>query len=566
MQKSKKIPYEVRNLNNLKELVYHGADLYREKTAFMSKTEKGGEYNHISYIQFKYDVEALATKLINIGLADKKIAVIGANSYQWVVSYFAAICIGVVVPLDKELSSLEINNLVQRAECDAIFYDNNCVAKVSELDINLKIQFSDYQNNLEKDGIYKLINEGKKLLDNGDNSFIEKPLDNTVMAALLFTSGTTGTPKGVMLSHKNITRVIMSTTMIITPEEGDSVLSVLPIHHTYESTLGIMTPLFAGFRIAFCEGLKYILKNMKEAQTTYIVGVPIIVETIYSRIWKEAEKTGKAKLLKKVISINKKLMSLGIDKRALLFKSVRKNFGGKFRCVICGAAAINPKVVRGFVDLGFEICQGYGLTETAPLVAGVPQYEDMYAKAGSCGPHIPEVEIAIDNPDEDGIGEIKIKGDNVMLGYYDMPEETEKVLKNGWFYSGDLGFIDKDGWLYLTGRNKNIIVTKTGKNIYPEEIEIIINDIKYVSDSMVYGIKDEQSEEFYTAVQIYPNYEEIKESYGDLDKDGVYNLFKELLYDINKEMPSYKRIRKIIIREDDFIRTTTKKIKRNENI
>lgn len=358
----------------------------------------------------------------------------------------------------------------------------------------------------------------------------------------------------------------MATSQIVKLQPGDRTLSVLPIHHTFESTIGTMVVLFQGGSIAFFEGLKYVQKNIAEAQSSIIVGVPLIVESIYNKIWKEAEKTGKAKALKMLIKLNRGLLKVGIDIRHILFKSIRSKFGGNFRLVIVGAAAMNPNVLRGFVDLGFDISQGYGLTETSPLVTGVPDFLDIYKKPGSTGPAIPGVEVKIDNPDENGVGEILIKGPNVMLGYYNMPEETAKVIKDGWFYSGDLGYLDDEGWLYLTGRQKNVIVTKTGKNIYPEEIEILVNDIKYVEESMVYGIKDPETEEYYVAVQIKADDAAIKEDKGDLTEDEIYELFKEEIYQINKNMVSYKRIKKIIIRKEDFVRTTTKKIKRQDNI
>lgn len=561
--------HQVRELNTLKELVEQGFELFGDKPAFLAKEKKGGEYYEISFREFRNDVAALATQLLSMGLGGKKIAVIGGNCYHWVVAYFAAVNTGVAVPLDKELKEKEIHNLMDTAQCDAVFHTGNFSSCFEKYPVDYKITMNVYQKRdaePEEGSIMQLIEEGRKRMAEGDRSYLDLVPDAEKMSVILFTSGTTGTPKGVMLCHRNICHVIKATSQIVKLKEGARSLSLLPIHHTFESSIGIMTVLYQGGSIAFYEGLKYILKNMQEAKVSILVGVPLIVESIYSKIWKEAEKSGKAKLLKKVVRLNKSLRAIGIDKRDKIFRSVRKNFGGNFDLVICGAAALSPNILRGFVDLGFNISQGYGLTETAPLVAGVPDFENIYKKAGSCGPAIPGVEIKIDNPNEDGIGEILIKGPNVMLGYYNMPEETDEVLKDGWFYSGDLGFLDRDGWLYVTGRKKNIIVTKTGKNIYPEEIEALVGKLPCVSDCMVYGLQENEDDDYHVAVQIYPDYNELKETHGDMTEDEISEFFKDRIYEINLDLVSYKRIRKIIIRKEDFIRTTTKKIRRQDNI
>ena len=562
--------HPVREMNSLKELVNQGAELFGDRPAFLAKEKKGGEYFEITFKQFKEDVDALGTKLMELGLEGKKIAVMGNNCYHWVVAYFAvANGAGVVVPLDKELKANEIYNLIDTAECSAVFYTSNFSKYFKDYDIEYKIPMDVYMDSTVEPvegSMASLIAAGKELVAGGDRSFIDKELDPEAMSALLFTSGTTGVPKGVMLCHRNFSYVVRATTQIVSVKGEIRSLSVLPIHHTFESTIGIMVVLFQGGSIAFCEGLKYVLKNMQQAKASLLIGVPLIVESIYSKIWKEAEKTGKAKLLKKAVKINKTLRSLGIDIRKKIFKSIRDNFGGNFSLVICGAAAMNPNVLRGFCDLGFDLSQGYGLTETAPLVCGVPDFANPAKKAGSCGPAIPGTELMIKDPNEDGIGEILIKGPGVMLGYYNMPEETDEVLKDGWFYSGDLGFLDKEGWLYITGRKKNIIVTKTGKNIYPEEIEVLVNKLPYVEESMVFGMQQDSDDEYFVAVQIYPDYEGLKADKGDLSEVDIYELFKDEIYEINKNLVSYKRIKKIVIREDDFVRTTTKKIKRQENM
>jgi long-chain acyl-CoA synthetase len=386
------------------------------------------------------------------------------------------------------------------------------------------------------------------------------------MRVILFTSGTTDAAKGVMLSQRNIMSDIMDTCRIANIRPEDRSLSILPIHHTFESSLGIILMLYCGASVAFCEGLKYIAKNMVEAKITMLIGVPLIFESIYEKIWKNAEKQGKDKLLKNAIKVNRKLKAVGFDLSRKLFKDIHEKFGGSFRLIVTGAAAIDPNVCRGFEDFGFKVVQGYGLTECSPLVAGCPDFANTYKKAGSVGPSVASGEIRIVEKDEDGIGEIIFKGPNVMLGYYNMPEKTAEILKDGWFYTGDLGFLDKEGWLYITGRKKNVIVTKTGKNIYPEEVEFYINRNKYIEESLVHGIEEDNNDDVTVAAQIRPAYDIIYEEFGkDFDDASVYTLIKKLIGDINEKLPIYKRIRNFSVRKEDFEKTTTKKIKRHKN-
>jgi long-chain acyl-CoA synthetase len=310
-----------------------------------------------------------------------------------------------------------------------------------------------------------------------------------------------------------------------------------------------------------------VVKNLEEAKCSMLVGVPLIFESIYDKIWKQAAKTGKERALKLAIKANKGLKKLGIDKSRTIFKSVYASFGGNLRLLVTGAAAIDPNVVRGFQDLGFEVVMGYGLTETAPLLTGTPDFGNRYKKAGSVGPVVPGGEMDIIDKNEEGIGEIIYRGPNVMKGYYNMPDKTAEVLIDGWFHTGDLGFVDEEGWLYITGRKKNIIVTKTGKNIYPEEIEKYLMQIKYIEECMVYGMEPEDGDDTVVSVQVRPNYEKIYEEYGEnYDDDQVYDLIKKSIAEINQQIPNYKRVRNVTIRLQEFVKTTTKKIKRQQNI
>ncbi|MDD2190538.1 MAG: AMP-binding protein [Eubacteriales bacterium] len=577
--------HEVREISTLKEMLNSSVSLYSERPAFLVKKVKAGEYFPITYSQVGHDVDALGTKLMEMGLKDAKIAIIGENCYEWVVSYYAVVNgTGTVVPLDKELTREEIYYLLKTADCRAIFYTQSYEEYFKDFDIDFKFRMKVYGDRTDmaqalhespeadagNGGFYQwedLVASGEKMLAQGDRSFIDAEIDADEMKIILFTSGTTEAAKGVMLSHRNIASSVMDTCRIADIRPDDRTLSILPIHHTFESTMGMSLVLYRGASVAFYEGLKYITKNLAEAQATVLIGVPLIFESVYDKIWKQAEKTGKSTALKKAIKLNKTLKLFGIDASRKLFKSIHEKFGGKLRLLVTGAAAIDPNVLRGFEDLGFRMLQGYGLTECSPLVSGTPDFCNGYKKAGSVGPSVASGEIRIVDKDEDGIGEITSKGPNVMLGYYNMPEKTNEVLKDGWFYTGDLGFMDKEGWLYITGRKKNVIVTKTGKNIYPEEVEYYINRNKYIQESLVHASFDEDDDDVRVSAQVRPNYELIYEEFGEsFGDEEVQSLIKRAISEINEKLPIYKRIRGIAVRKDEFIKTTTKKIQRHKNI
>ena len=387
------------------------------------------------------------------------------------------------------------------------------------------------------------------------------------MVVLLFTSGTTGKPKGVMLSHHNLASNVMDIARMekLVPEV--ITLSILPIHHTYESTCTLLF-IYRGASTAYCEGLKYISKNMNEVHNTWCVGVPLMLEMIYQRIWKTAKKTGKEKSLKRALALNRRTKRIGIDMSGILFKSIRDQLGGKLVKVVSGAAQIPPDIARGFLSMGMEVAPGYGLSECSPMVAAVPSFisDNMrYKKAGSCGICIKTGQIKLVNVDDQGIGEIWFKGPNVMLGYYKMPELTAETIVDGWFNTGDLGFVDEKGWIYITGRSKNVIVTKTGENIYPEEIEEIVMKSPFVKDCMVYAL-NRKSEDI-VAIQILPDEEAFLEEKGAVpDEDEMEQFMNQLIRDVNSQLTVNQMIRRVIVRKEDFIRTTTLKIMRQANI
>lgn len=571
--------HPVKEIATLRQMLEESCAEFAQRPAFLVKARKGEEYLQIPYAQLKRDVDALGTRLVSLGLAGEKIAVIGENCYQWVVAYYAvANGTGVVVPLDKELSQEEIHNFLRIGGCKAIFYTDTYRNYLDDFPIDHKFSMKMYAYRLSGEPVEavedptgsevsweRLVSEGEELLKGGDRGFLDAPLDPEEMRMLLFTSGTTDSAKGVMLSHRNIVADIMDTCKIALVSPEDRTLSILPIHHTYESTLGLSLILYRGASIAFYEGLKYVAKNLAESQASVLIGVPLIFESMYAKIWKQAEKTGKKKKLETGIKINRMLRAMGIDKSRKIFKPIYDTFGGNLRMIITGAAGIDPAVSRGFQDFGFTVLQGYGLTETSPLAAGSPDFGNTYKKAGSSGPCVASGEIRIDSPDEDGIGEILYRGPNLMLGYYERPDLTAQCIIDGWFHTGDLGFLDAEGWVYITGRKKNVIVTKTGKNIYPEEVEIYMNRSKYIHESLVHGV--EREDDTVVSAQIMPDYEVIYEEFGnDLSEEEIRKLIKNAIAEINEKLPIYKRVRDFSIRANDFVRTTTHKIKRHKNI
>lgn len=574
--------HDVREVADIRQMLEESVSMYSDRPAYLVKKAKGEPYGEILFRQVGNDVKALATAMLDMGLAGEKIAVIGANCYEWIATYFAVVnAVGVIVPLDKELSKEEIDTLMEISQCKAVFFTEKYEKYFKEYSDMIKVKMKVYgdRTSLEDKLTYSepaeseswlwesLVARGEQLRAEGDRRYEEAPLDPEEMRLLLFTSGTTEAAKGVMLSHKNIVSDVMATCKIayITPE--DRTLSFLPIHHTFECTLGHVLVMYRGASVAYCEGLKYVTKNLAEAKSTVLIGVPLIFESVYDKVWKQAEKTGKAKILRTGIKLNRTAKAFGVDLHKKLFKTVYDTFGGKLNRMITGAAAIEPTVSRGFQDMGFVVQQGYGLTECAPLVAGSPDFSPQcYKKAGSVGPVIPGGELKIDEPDEDGIGEILYRGPNVMLGYYNMPEKTAEVIdEDGWFHTGDLGFLDREGWLYITGRRKNVIVTKTGKNIYPEEMEMYINRSKYVEESMVYGV--DEDDDTYIGAQVRPAYDVIFDEFGkDYSEENIQKLIKKAIADINMQLPSYKRIKRFVVRSEEFVKTTTKKIKRFKNM
>ena len=559
-----------RPITDIKHMLTTSVELYGDNVAFMQRFEKNEPFKSITYNEAFDTVNSLGTALVNRGLKGKRIAVIGENCYQWATSYLAVICgTGVVVPLDKELGAGELKQLCIEAEVSAVMFTEKYAETFKEMkvsgdtSIELLIKLNghkEFEDMLTWSG---LIAEGKSLMDGGDRSFVDAEIAYDEMSELLFTSGTTGIAKGVMLSHKNICFDLMIAPTILNVNTWDIFFSVLPIHHTYEGTCGFLMPLYKGAAIAYCEGLKYIVKNLSEVRPTMFLGVPAIFEALYKTIWKNIKKQGKESAVKKVMAINKFTKKLGFDLNKKFLKDVYKVFGGRLRVIISGGAAIDPAILQFFNDLGFIAVQGYGLSECAPMGALNPD-QHKYMRNASVGHILPGMQVKIADKDEDGIGEICLKGDNVMLGYYKNPEETAKVIKDGWFYTGDQGYTDDEDFIYITGRKKNVIIASNGKNVFPEELEYLLSKSPYVAESMVWGADDEKGDITIVA-SIRPDEEEVAEAIGE-EKAKDDEAIKELLWKevdrINADLPLFKKIKKISVRREEFEKNTSKKIKR----
>lgn len=569
-QLSREKLYEIEKVANFRELLDRSEKLYSNKVAFTYKlTPKSTTYITHTYSELKDDVKNLGTSLLNKNLFGKRVAIIAPNRYEWCVSYFAITTSGmIVVPLDKALPDNEIESSIIRSEVEAVIFDKKYLAifnKIREENSSSLKQYICMDFDKEENGIFsynELLEDGKNLVVKGDNKYSEVVIDNHAMSIMLFTSGTTSLAKIVMLSQANICANIYSTGCIAKVTSEDTFLSFLPLHHTYESTTTFLYGLYSGITIAFCDGLRYIAQNLKEYKVTGFVCVPLVLEAMYKKIQKGIKQKHLKIPFTILTAISNLLLKCSIDVRKKLFKSVLDQLGGHLRLVIYGAAPMDKSTIKGLKNLGIELLNGYGLTEASPIVSAE---NDKYQKLGSVAFALPNVNIRINEPNEQGIGEIVVKGPNIMLGYYDNKEATDEVLIDGWFYTGDLGYYDKDGYLFITGRKKNVIVLKNGKNIYPEEIEILISRLPFVAENMVYG-KPTADNDLDISVKIVYNSDFMKETYPDKNEKDYYDIIWNEIKEINKSMPAYKHIRNLIITEEPMIKTTTQKIKRNEEL
>ena len=561
--------YDVMKFRDLKEMLQKSGEIYGDRPAYIFKTEEEGKFREITHKEFRNDINNLGTALIDLGLKNKRIAVISENRYEWCVAYLATVAgTGVVVPLDRALPDNEIENLILRSEVEAIFYSNKYNEVMNHLkekgNTNIKY-FISMDLEKQQNGIYaekELIVQGHKLIEQGNREFLDAKINAEEMSIMLFTSGTTAMSKAVMLSHKNICSNLIDIASVIKIDEYDRFLSFLPLHHTFECTVGFLYPVSKGGAIAFCEGIRHIADNMKEYQVTAMISVPILFENMYKKVMKGIEKKGKLKTVKKGIKISQFLLKFGIDIRKKLFKEIHENLGGKVRLFVAGGAALDPETEKGYNDLGLITYQGYGLTESSPVIAAE---DDKFQRIGSIGKAFPSMEVKIDHPNEEGIGELLAKGPTIMLGYYHNEEATKEAIEDGWLHTGDLAKIDKDGYIFICGRKKFVIVLKNGKNIYPEELEALINKIEGVKESFVYG-RPEDDGDYKICAKIVYDKEIMEEVYHESNEEKIKEIIWQEVKKVNKTMPAYKYIRDIIVTQKDLIKTTTQKIKRFEEI
>ena len=560
----------VQEFKDIKELIYNSAKTYANNTAFIIKHQEGKNktYENITYKTLLEQINALGTKLYSMGLKNKRIAILGRNRYEWALGHLTSLLGGIIsVPLDKDLQVDELENSLIRSKTDAIYFDEKYIEKIEEIKNRNNTNVKEYicmSKLAGYDDIHTLKEEGQKLLEEGNKEYISAKIDENVMNILLFTSGTTSKSKAVMLSQKNIASNVYAMQRVEDIKSTDSNLAFLPMHHIFGSTC-LIVMLACGVRTSFPDGLRYVAQNLKEYEVSLFVGVPLLVEAIYNKVVKEIDKQGKTKLIKNAIRVSNFLLKLHIDIRRKLFKPIIDQLGGKMRFVISGGAPLDPKIQKGFIDLGIDMVQGYGLTETSPVIAA----ENMYkSRTGSIGVPMENVTVEIVNKDDNGIGELRAKGPNVMLGYYENDEETNKVLKDGWFYTGDLGYIDKDGFIFITGRQKNMIVLKNGKKIFPEEIETLVNRIDLVEECMVFGMPDEvDKNDVKLSVKVVYNKDEVIKKYGDISFDEIRDIiWDRIKNEVNTTVPRYKHIMNMILTDKELIKTTTKKVKRNEEL
>ena len=562
--------HEFEKFTDLKDMLNKAVEKFGSRPAYVFKTEKEGVFKEITYKEFKHDIDGLGTALINLGLKDKRVAVIGDNRYEWAVSYLAVTNgTGIVVPLDKALPNNEIESLIMRSEVEAIIYTSKYDEIMEELkdkkNTNLKY-FISMDLDESTNGVIsfkKLVEKGKEQLENGDRKFLDAEINPDVMGIMLFTSGTTSQSKAVMLSHKNIVSNLMDIAATIKVDENDRFLSFLPLHHTFECTVGFLYPISKGSSIAFCEGIRHIADNIKEYEITIMISVPVLYEGMCKKVMKAIEKQGKLRTVNLGMKISNGLLKVGIDVRNKLFKQIHESLGPKLRLLVAGGAALDPETEKIFNGLGINMYQGYGLTETSPVIAAE---DDKFRRIGSIGKAFPSLDVKIKNENEEGIGELLVKGPTVMLGYYQNEEATKETIdEDGWLNTGDLARIDKDGFIFVTGRKKYVVVLKNGKNVYPEELEILINKIAGVSESFVYG-KLEDDGDYKIAAKIVYDKDIMKDIYGIEDKNEIKEKLWQEIKRINKTMPTYKYIKEISVTDEELIKTTTRKIKRHEEM
>ena len=566
MSKEKNKLRDAKKFENIKELMLNTVNLYGDNIAYVTKVKKDKE--NVQYINHTYndllnDIYCFGTGLYKLGLKNSRVAVCGRNRYEWVVSHLSNLFGGIVsVPIDKELQLNELEESLIRSNVEAIVFDEKYQENISKIKENGKTNIKFFICMSELDGFIgynELLEEGKKSLENGDNDFKDYTPNPKNMSILLFTSGTTSKAKAVMLCQEGICANVADLQMVEGVRSTDTNIAFLPFHHIFSST-GMLFMMACGVRTVFPDGLKYIKQNLHEYGVSVFVGVPLLINKMYETIEKEIEKQGKTKLIKNAIKISKFLLKFHIDIRKKLFKPIVDALGGKMRLIVAGGAPLEKRIAQGFNDFGIHLVQGYGLTETSPVISAE---NDKYIKPGSVGIPMRSVKVEVVNKDEDGIGEVRVKGPNVMMGYYENEEATNAVLRDGWFYTGDLGYFDEEGYLFLTGRQKDVIVLKNGKKVFPEEIEMLVDKLEEVEESFIYGMpqKGNKNDPMISLEVVY-----TQDAIKGKTEEELQKIIWEKVKEINKTLPQYKYIKNLIITNEPLIKTTTHKVKRKEEL
>lgn len=554
-------------ITDLKDMLKKTGIEYGERPAYKIRIAEN-KYKIYTHKEVRDMVDALGTALISLNLKGKRIAVIGENRFEWEIAYLAIVCgTGIVVPLDKSLPENELKRLIERSGVEAIFYSGKYQDKLKKMVLEgtgkLKHLIS-MDTKTHSNGIYsqsELIEIGNVLLKNGNREFLDSKIDPDEVNIMLFTSGTTSEAKVVALCHRNLCSNLMDIGTVLDIDSSDRILSFLPLHHVFECTVGFLFSLYRGCQTSFCDGIRHILENLNEYEITFASFVPAIYENMYKNIIKKLEKDGK---LQTVRLLEEKYKDSTMEEKKEAFKEIHQIFGGNIKLFISGAAALDKNVEETFRKWGINLCQGYGLTETSPVI-GVETNNEF--RVGSIGKPLPHVKARIENPDSEGMGELVVKGPNIMLGYFQNEEATKEVLIDNWFYTGDLAYIDEDGYIFIKGRKKSVIVLKNGKNIFPEEMENLVNRIEGVKESFIFGKsnkKDKDDIKIY--VKIVYDKDIVKNAYKVETEQEIYNAINKRIKEINKTMPPYKAIRGVVLTETPLIKTTTSKIKRQEEI
>lgn len=559
--------YKGLEIKDLKDMLKKSGEKYGEKNAYKIRLEKN-KYKTYTHKDVRQMINYLGTRLIDLGLKNKRIAVIGENRYEWEIAYLSIVCgTGIVVPLDKSLPQNELEKVIERSGVEAIFYSEkytDILKTIVGRGIgNLKTLISmDLKHHTE--GIYsqnELISEGKKLVENGNKSFIDATIDNEKMSIMLFTSGTTSDSKIVALSHKNLVSNLMDIASSLDINSSDVFLSFLPLHHVFECAVGFLFSLYVGAETVFCDGIRYIVDNLKEYKVSVMASVPAIYERIFKIIRREIARSNN---LEEILENEEKYKNSSMEEKKKVFKDIHDMLGGNIKLLISGAASLDKEIEEKYRNLGLNLVQGYGLTETSPVI-GIGT--NKYHKIGSIGKTVPSVEAKVVDCNKEGIGELIVKGPNIMIGYYQNEEATKKAIVDGWFYTGDLARIDEEGYIFICGRKKNVIVLKNGKNIYPEEMENLINKIEGVEESFIYGKQlssDKENIKIYAKI-VYDE-EVVKNAYKVQSKEEIHREIANKIREINSLMPKYKAIRGFSLTKEPLIKTTTNKLKRQQNL